>query len=48
MFTNAVRFFLVCILAFAHSAMAQTYPSKPIRIIIPFSAPGGSDAAGRA
>src|SRR5262245_33354750 len=30
------------------AAMAQSYPSKPIRVIIPFVAGGSSDIVGRA
>jgi tripartite-type tricarboxylate transporter receptor subunit TctC len=32
---------------FAGSAWAQEYPSKPIKIVVPFPAGGSSDAAGR-
>ena len=33
--------------ATAASVLAQTFPSKPIRIIVPFSAGGGNDVLGR-
>ena len=36
-----------CALALAASAAAQNYPTKPVRMIIPFPPGGGSDVAGR-
>src|ERR1700754_693330 len=38
---------LVATLAFAGSAVAQNYPSRPLTIIVPFSAGGPSDAMAR-
>jgi tripartite-type tricarboxylate transporter receptor subunit TctC len=35
-------------LLFAQSALAQSFPSKPIRVVIPFVAGGSSDITGRA
>ena len=32
---------------YCHSALAQTYPVKPIRLILPFPAGAGSDVVGR-
>jgi tripartite-type tricarboxylate transporter receptor subunit TctC len=34
--------------AFLTSAGAQTYPDRPVRIVVPFAAGGGSDVSGRA
>jgi tripartite-type tricarboxylate transporter receptor subunit TctC len=44
MMRRAVLAALVAILAFAGSARAETYPSHPITVIVPFSAGGPSDA----
>jgi tripartite-type tricarboxylate transporter receptor subunit TctC len=38
---------LVCALLSVPSAFAQDYPSKPIRIIVPFGPGGGGDIVGR-
>jgi len=38
---------LTCVLAFAPAALAQDYPNKPIRIIVPFGPGGGGDIVGR-
>ena len=41
------RLFALC-LAFASVAVsAQSYPNKPIRLVVPFATGGGSDAVGR-
>jgi tripartite-type tricarboxylate transporter receptor subunit TctC len=39
---------LVCMLLSTANASAQTFPSKPIRVVIPFVAGGSSDIVGRA
>jgi tripartite-type tricarboxylate transporter receptor subunit TctC len=39
--------FLVAAVAFPLVVSAQAYPSKPVRIIVPFAPGGGSDLAGR-
>jgi tripartite-type tricarboxylate transporter receptor subunit TctC len=38
---------LIGALTFAGSAMAQGYPNKPVTLVIPFSAGGGTDIVGR-
>ena len=39
---------LVALITFSLLASAQTYPSKPIRMIVPFPAGGSTDLAARA
>jgi tripartite-type tricarboxylate transporter receptor subunit TctC len=43
----AARWTAALVLAAAFSAYAQSYPAKPIRLIVPFPAGGGSDVIGR-
>src|SRR5262244_2197689 len=48
---HAIALALTCGAALIHlipaAALAQTYPSKPIRLIVPFPAGGGVDYIGR-
>ena len=42
-----MRFFFLAAWLAAAGALAQDYPSKPLRLIVPFGAGGGSDYVGR-
>ena len=42
----SLRIFLLSILSVA-TAVAQEFPSKPLRIVVPYAAGGGTDAVAR-
>ena len=37
----------LCLVACAHGGHAQDYPAKPVRIVVPYAAGGGTDALAR-
>ena len=41
------RWIAALAVAATFSAYAQTYPAKPVRLVVPFPAGGGSDVVGR-
>ena len=45
---NLVRFLssVLCLLSIASSAIAQTYPNKPVSLVVPYPAGGVSDPQG--
>jgi tripartite-type tricarboxylate transporter receptor subunit TctC len=48
MFKSLVAAALAGMLAFACSAFAQHYPTRPVTMVVPFAAGGPTDVPGRA
>ena len=46
--THMCKRFIFAMLLMAEAAFAQTYPHKPIRVVVPSQAGGGADIVGRA
>ena len=44
---NILRFAIIAVLMMTQSALAQTYPTKPVKIIVPFVPGGSADGAAR-
>jgi tripartite-type tricarboxylate transporter receptor subunit TctC len=45
--TNAIAFLVCCIVGGVAQAADSSYPSRPVRFVVPFSPGGGSDAIAR-
>jgi len=48
LYSSGARFLAVALLAISAHAFAQDYPSKPVRVVVPYSPGGGTDVLSRA